>query len=100
MYDPRNPPLMECGHTANSTHNLPDGTSEPACVICAGLDAGAYIVALKPSLEGRKACCGYARGRDGLPHKPDIDSNWGLPFFKHRPDKKTDSYYCGCWGWD
>jgi hypothetical protein len=28
------------------------------------------------------------------------DSSFDLAFFKHRPDRDTDAYYCGCFGWD
>ena len=27
-------------------------------------------------------------------------SNEMAPFFKARPDKEFDDYYCGCYGWD
>ena len=96
MYDPQNPPLMECGHTANATNTK---TGEPSCVICVGLHPGANIVVERPSLEGREALCGYKTRRDGSLHTP-IPSQWGLAFFEYRPDKPMDTYYCGCYGWD
>ena len=27
-------------------------------------------------------------------------SETSLPFFQERPERDTDSYYCGCYGWD
>jgi hypothetical protein len=55
----------------------------------------------RPSLEGRTMRCTYATGRDGKGHQPaTVPSRWGAAFFEYRPDKATDRYYCGCWGWD
>lgn len=56
------------------------------------------------SLEGRRAECSYRAGRDGKPcttERASTESKEGrLAFFKHRPEQATDSFYCGCWGWD
>ena len=27
-------------------------------------------------------------------------SSENLAFFKYKPNSNTDSYYCGCWGWN
>lgn len=77
-------PLMKCGHTANAT----DVNGKPCCVIC---DCD-EIENVTPSLAGRKAKC------SDCGHIVDSDEN--LPFFRYRPDKECDTYYCGCWGWD
>lgn len=80
--------MMKCGHAANATHN-----GKPVCAICFGLTPDAEIVAdTAPDLTGRKAECRYCNCK--------ADSNENLPFFKYRPKQKTDSYYCGCRGWD
>lgn len=89
MYDVHNPPMMKCGHAANSTKA--DGS--PACVICAGIVPGAdEIVEQAPDLAGREASCTYCGSR--------IPSSQKAAFFSHRPDRPTDSFYCGCRGWD
>lgn len=80
--------LMKCGHIAQSTLN-----GNPVCVICYGLTPDAEIVAeTEPDLTGRKATCAYCGKK--------VNSNKNLPFFEYRPDRDTDSYYCGCGGWD
>lgn len=83
--------LMQCGHIANA---IRDG--KPVCVICSGIDAGAEVVVGKRhdgvGLEGRVAQCPYCSKK--------VTSKWNLPFFEHRPDLPTDSYYCGCFGWN
>lgn len=80
-------PLMKCGHAANAT----DTNGNPVCVICitpGKKDDPAIVVIELPSLEERKAICAYC--------SEPIDSNIDLAFFEYRPDKKYDSYYCGC----
>lgn len=80
--------MMKCGHVAQSEIN-----GKPVCVICYGLTPDAEIVAeTEPDLTGRKAKCGYCGKL--------TDSKTSLPFFEYRPDMDTDSYYCGCMGWD
>ena len=81
-------PMMKCGHAANST----DGEGKPVCVICFGLKPGAAEVADEPDLEGREAKCTYCSNK--------CPSSTNLAFFEHRPDRPSDSYYCGCFGWD
>ncbi len=91
--------LMACGHVAQGVN----GNGDPVCVVCFGIREGATIVAEKPSLEGRRAYCSYATGRDGESpkvHSEGVPSSWDLPFFSYRPERETDTYYCGCWGWD
>lgn len=95
VYDPQNPPLMGCGHSANGTLKGRDGEPDrPACAICAGIVPGASIVVEKPSLEGRRSRCLYN------PTASEVDSAWSLPFFSHRPENPYDEHYCGCMGWD
>jgi hypothetical protein len=77
--------LMKCGHSANATQR-PDNT--PCCVICGCNE----VENDKPDLSGRTAWCTYC-GKSR-------ESNYGLPFFRHQPTHKVDSYYCGCRGWD
>ena len=81
--------MMKCGHAANAV--TADG--KPCCAICAGYTPDAFIAAdTMPDLTGRKARCNYCG--------EIVDSKASLPFFEYRPDMDTDSYYCGCWGWD
>lgn len=44
-------------------------------------------------LEGRVATCCYG-------NHAEVDSDYDLPFFQYRPGRSTDTYYCGCEGWD
>lgn len=81
--------IMKCGHVAQGK----DEAGNPVCVICVGITPNAKIIdESKPNLEGRKATCFYCRREQ--------PSNTDLPFFEHRPDRETDAYYCGCYGWD
>lgn len=88
------PPMMQCGHAANS--HRPDGS--PACVICIRTgEPGdpAVMVAVTPDLTGRKARCSYFSTC-----KSETISSTKLAFFEHRPAKPHDNYYCGCMGWE
>lgn len=80
-------PMMMCGHAANATH-----AGKPCCVICAPDHKAYEIDPQPPELKDRKATCPYC--------KTEVPSTTGLAFFEHRPDKPTDSYYCGCRGFD
>lgn len=80
--------LMKCGHSQNATTRI-DGEDKPYCVICECHELADFDSEI---LNGRKAKCGYC-GKI-------IDSNENLPFFEYRPKAETDSYYCGCRGWD
>ncbi len=85
------PPLMKCGHTANA-HTQ---SGKPCCVICWGLSENREALEVyeePPELGGREAECA-----DCGKKKP---SALKLPFFKHDPKRPTDSFYCGCRGWD
>ncbi len=82
----KDPVLMLCGHAANG--ELPI-TGTPVCVIC----LCELVAAAAPDLTGRKAYCTYKCGSTAV-------SNLKLPFFAHNPAKPSDTYYCGCFGWD
>ena len=87
------PPLMKCGHAANSFHVLKDGTTVPSCVICWGIHSGADTIDdTPPTLEGRMARC-----YEGCSMVP---SSTALAFFEYIAESETDRYYCGCRGWD
>lgn len=80
--------LMKCGHVPNATAN-----GKPVCAICIGKTLDAEIIDDNtPDLKGRTAQCRYCNKKR--------ESDLLLPFFSYEPDKKYDSYYCGCFGWD
>lgn len=83
-----NKPMMSCGHAANAT----DGHHNPVCVICVGIHPGARTIATTPDLTNRIAECGECNNTQ--------PSSTKLAFFKHQPDRASDSYYCGCRGWN
>jgi hypothetical protein len=71
--------------------------------------AASAAVERRPDLTGRIAVCNqhrkpgqYARAlmTSDDPGPGRAPSSWKLPFFEHRPDRETDSYYCGCWGFE
>lgn len=68
--------MMACGHVENAVEHLADGTTRPACAICAGIDPRAKQVVERPSLEGRQARCGSC--------KTTTPSDWELAFFEFR----------------
>lgn len=76
--------LMKCGHTAMAK----DSNGNPVCPICMCTE----ILNEKPNLEGRIAKCEFCSN--------ERKSDFSLPFFEYKKDKKYDSYYCGCFGWD
>lgn len=84
--------LMKCGHAAAATRTLPDGSSIPCCPIHAGTPEGETPAEAPPDLTGRTAKCGECRNT--------APSGLHLAFFEHRPGEATDSYYCGCHGWE
>ena len=83
--------LMKCGHTANSVFKY-NGEYKPCCAICFGITNDAVEEVELQSLENRKAKCSWC-GKE-------VDSRYSLPFFKHKPDKEYDTFYCGCGGWN
>jgi len=86
--------MMKCGHTSNAVLVRPDGTEAPACVVCIGNNPDAEIVdTATPDLTGRMARCDECG-------KNVVASAVKLPWFRHRPDRPTDQYYCGCHGFD
>ncbi len=121
--------MMKCGHSANSS-KMVDGVRKPACVICAGLDPGADIVAETPDFGDRLARCSCGKkepssdrlaffeylgndtkhcnicGMTDFTHPEIAEIN---PFTKRKNEKdhkfevrvyEFDRYYCGCRGWD
>lgn len=86
-------PMMKCGHTAQGIRGADDA---PVCVPCLGIVDGADVVDAPPDLTGRKARCSYY----GRKCQSETDSRTQLAFFGHRPERETDEYYCGCWGWN
>jgi len=85
-------PMMKCGHAANSR----DQYGNPTCVICVGIVAGAVVVAEdQPNLEGRMMICHYKPSGHA-----DCPSDTSGAFFEYRPNEATDTFYCGCKGWD
>lgn len=81
--------LMKCGCRAQGVNAA---TGKPVCVVHIGIKAGADEVADAPDLTGRIAQCCYCRAQAA--------SSLALAFFEHHPERKLDSYYCGCRGWD
>lgn len=120
-------PMMKCGHAANATTTR-DGETIPCCVICVmvpGLgDDGITVDDDPPDLSERRARCAYYgkptskkkwrstnESNHGCRDKEVCDceepsdggERWakhGLAFFKHKPDRDFDEFYCGCHGWD
>ena len=83
--------LMACGHAANAEQLDLFGEPRPVCAICCGIKPGWDEVAPVPVLKDRvaKCSCGLTR-----------PSSTKLAFFEHRPELSSDSFYCGCRGWD
>ena len=90
-------PIMECGHTAQGTTEIPDFQDKgvikiKVCVICG--HSGKVAQKEQPNLKGRKAKCFYC--------SEVRDSKTTLPFFEQGKSDSVDSdrFYCGCRGWD
>ena len=85
--------LMKCGHVSTA---IDLKTGKPVCSICApakdGMTVERVVEGATEGLEGRKARCTWC-GRV-------TNSRWNLPFFAYSAKSDTDSYYCGCGGWD
>ena len=104
--------MMDCGHAANAV--MADG--KPCCAICTAIGNDPLRGTRPkeaPGLAGRTAYCTYRgcrstweRRRDthygefGADGRSFAPSSTDLPFFRHTPDKPSDEYFCGCWGWD
>lgn len=90
-------PMMGCGHAANAQ----DQGGKPVCAICYGIHSQATIVADPPDLTGRRARCSYFGSKTPIGIcNGEEPSSTSLAFFEYKPDRKFDSYYHGCWGWD
>ena len=81
-------PTMSCGHTANA-HG--EG-GKPVCAICFGFNPKAEQIADVPDVAGRTMRCASC----GTSHP----SNLKAAFFGYQPSLESDSYYCGCQGWN
>lgn len=85
-----NETLMTCGCSAQGFMvGNKTGEKTPACVVHDCITP----VETQPDLTGRQAVCCYSG------HRP-TDSRFTLAYFAYQPEKETDSYYCGCYGWD
>ena len=82
---------LRCGCTASGTVKLVGETEWfVGCLIHECLDV--VEEESKPDLTGRMARCSYGGN--------EVPSSWNLAFFRHRPERDHDEYYCGCYGWD
>jgi len=81
--------LLKCGHAANAV----DQYGYPCCAICYGIRRGSKeIETKKVDLTSRAAVCSACLTARR--------SSLSLPFFEYRSHKLTDSFYCGCRGWN
>lgn len=80
--------LMKCGCSANAKLKVNEEWVDACAVhMCSDVHEN------PPNLDNRVAYCSYGRHAEKA-------SNTKLAFFRYRPDKPTDEYYCGCYGWD
>lgn len=79
--------LLECGCVASSLRKI-NGNKIPCC----GIHSCTAPAKEMPSLDNRMAECSYGCG--------PIKSSYNLAFFRYKPDKEYDEYFCGCIGWD
>jgi len=89
--------IMSCGCASNALRIVGDERI-PACVIHDDAVVVKKVESPTDGLEGRQAKCTYNNKYGKC--TSITESSWLLPFFKHRPDKEYDEYYCGCYGWD
>ena len=83
--------LMACGCVAQGVSLA---KMKPVCIVHLGFNKAAEEpVKEMPNLSGRKSKCRYCS-------KMDVDSSFKLPYFNHRTDQDTDTFYCGCAGWN
>lgn len=63
-----------------------------------------YGRAVKDAVLGMRSGCERCKQnvRSGTTKlcKCEVDSSPELSFFRERPDKPFDEYFCGCLGWD
>ena len=108
--------MMKCGCVAQGTSSHWGGRDHdppiPVCCIHDCID----VAEIGPDLAGRVAKCSYggscknrqrkygdtsyAEGYDEKTGHAWATSSLDLPFFKHCPDKDSDEFFCGCFGWD
>jgi hypothetical protein len=84
--------MMKCGHAANSMQGTLDGNFVPCCAICVPKPEAFQVATGEIDLSGRIAKCRYCGA--------EMPSSLNLPFFSYNEKLKSDSFYCGCWGWD
>lgn len=63
--------------------------NEPICLIH---NCTETVEITNEDIKNRKAKCNYC-GRI-------VTSSFDLPFFKYCPDKESDEFFDGCFGWD
>lgn len=78
-------PMMKCGCAAQAV----DQHKNPVCIV-----HDCKEIASDLNLAGRIARCAYCGETRSSPDREC------LAFFRHRPDRKFDEFYCGCRGWD
>jgi len=106
--------LMRCGCTAQGVcHRMKGIKFDPPVPVCVVHDC-IEIAETKPDLTGRSARCSYFGHGGFRNHGPIhgggsctrnkceciVPSNYELPFFVYCADKETDTFFCGCAGWD
>lgn len=52
------------------------------------------------SIEPKKLNTAKRRANCCYGNHAFVLSDESLPFFEKRPDRETDAYYCGCYGWN
>lgn len=80
--------MLTCGCRAIGSLVASDGVRRPYCPIH---DCG-ELMSAPPDLTGRQARCTYCKN-----HR---ESSPDLAFFQYRPAAESDSYYCGCRGFE
>lgn len=98
---PKHPPLLECGHVANSHWRGPDGRIYLSCYICKPIDEPrgdyGFIRVRGTMLDGRMAVCRYYP-HGGPHHKcPEpIASSYILDSFEYMGPGTRRSYCAVC----
>lgn len=80
--------IMKCGCASNADWQNGKGEVIPYCIIHNCVEPLDFNVVL----SGRMCKCSYCG--------QTVPSKMSLPFFKYNVNKKIDSYYCGCWGFE
>jgi hypothetical protein len=92
--------LMKCGHIALGQN----AAGKPICPICAGSleseEIDKVIDIDKNPTEGLEGRFAYSPDSKYDLSETKVPSAWNLPFFHYNPNKDSDEYYDGSWGWD